>query len=112
MKFYICAPFRSDTIHGVRENVSRADRLAKWVASQGYDVICTHVEGLETVDNDGVETDRELALKKCEALVRTVDVVYVVSDVITEGMDRELKAAEGILKIFMPWPEWLWFLEK
>ena len=71
---YIVGPYRSPKgIHGIVENIRRAEKVALKYWNKGYCVICPHKN---TALMDGVDTD-EMFLEGGEELVRRADVIVV-----------------------------------
>lgn len=69
---YIAGPYRSETLHGVVENIRRAEAVAIKYWKQGYAVICPH---LNTALIDGVIPDKDILkgdlviLSRCDIVV-------------------------------------------
>lgn len=75
MRVYICAPFASDSLAGIRANVARAVILADFARRFGYDPVVPHVAGLAEVGaSGGVETPevRAAAMERCLREVQEV----------------------------------------
>ena len=69
---YIAGPYRSDTVHGIVENIRKAEKVAIKYWRKGYAVICPHkntalFDGLMP-DDTWLKGDLEI-LKRCDAIV-------------------------------------------
>lgn len=69
---YIAGPYRSNTVHGIVENIRKAEAVAIKYWQLGYAVICPHkntalFDGLAS-DHVWLEGDIEI-LKRCDAIV-------------------------------------------
>lgn len=69
---FISAQYRSDTIHGIVENIRKAEEVAKIFWKKGYAVICPHknsslLDGI-VADTAFLEADLEI-LGRCDACV-------------------------------------------
>ena len=71
---YIVGPYRSKTVHGIVENIRRAEAIAIKYWQFGYAVICPHkntalFDGLAP-DHVWLDGDIEI-LKRCDVIVMT-----------------------------------------
>jgi len=70
---YVCSPYRSETIHGVVENIRKAEKVALKYWKLGYAVICPHKN---TALLDGAMPDDRFLAGGLE-LLRRSDVVII-----------------------------------
>lgn len=82
---YICAPYSGD----VNLNTARAITLARKAYEEGYTVITPHVMFPFCDDS----TDRAEVLEMCKHLVRRSSEIWVLGDIITDGMAEEIITA-------------------
>ena len=64
---YIAGPYRANTIHGIVENIRKAERVSKLFWKKGYAVICPH---LNSSLLDGVVDDMAFLAAGLEILSR------------------------------------------
>lgn len=69
---FISGSYRSDTVHGIVENIRKAEKIAIKYWRKGYAVICPHkntalFDGLMP-DDTWLKGDLEI-LKRCDAIV-------------------------------------------
>lgn len=83
---YICAPYTGD----VEKNTKVAIDFGKMAQEKGFLPIIPHL--LFPYLDD--EKDREEAMSMCLEVVERCDVLFVLSDVITSGMKREIDLAK------------------
>ena len=71
---YIVGPYRSDTIHGIVQNIRRAEKYAAKYWQLGYAVICPHKNTalFDGIAPDSVWLDGDIEiLKRCDTIVVT-----------------------------------------
>lgn len=105
-RVYICAPFASGTLDGIRGNVARAEVLADYALWRGYAPTVPHVAGLAEVEAaGGVETPevRAAAMMRCLADLTAVavegGVLWVLrreNGTLSDGCLREWARAESL----------------
>ena len=90
---YICCRYRGD----VEANTEAARRYSRFAAEHGRAPIAVTLMLPQFIDE---ATEREMALRIGEAVLRRCDEVWVCGDSISEGMRSEIGLAERIgLKI-------------
>lgn len=83
---YICAPYTGDA----EKNTKVAIDFGKMAHEKGFLPIIPHL--LFPYLDD--ETDRDEAMSMCLEVVERCDTLFVLSDVITSGMKREIDLAK------------------
>jgi len=90
---YIAGAFRNETYWGMYQNVRRAEQKALELWSQGYAVICPH---LNTANFQGALPDR-VWLEGCLEIVKRCDTIYMMRGYkLSEGSVKELKLAHDL----------------
>ena len=91
-RVYVCHPFASDP----EGNIAKVRVLSQGLIAEGVLPIAPHLYLPQLIDE---ATGREHALSLCLELLATCDEVRVFGDIVTEGMERELREAKrlGIL---------------
>ena len=84
---YVAAPYRSNTIDGIWENVITARQYAKRVWEAGYTALSPHCNSFLM---DGLCPD-EAFLEGCIELLKRCDYMIVPSDTISTGMRLEME---------------------
>lgn len=89
---YICHPFADDPAG----NTAKVLRIARGITANGYLAIAPHLYLPQLLDE---ATDRERALRLCQRLVESCDIVHVYGTERTPGMELEIAhaRARGIL---------------
>ncbi len=88
-RVYVCHPFASDPAG----NIERVRAISQFLIDDGVLPIAPHLYLPQLVDET---TDREQALALCLELLATCDEVRVFGDVVTDGMERELREAKRL----------------
>ena len=88
-KVYICSPFRGDT----EKNTANILRYCRFAVEQGYFPIAPHAYLPRFMDDDN-PSERELALSFGIRLLGGCKELWIFGGEITEGMKREIIAAE------------------
>lgn len=87
---YIAGPYRSATVHGIVENIRRAEKYALEYWLKGYAVICPHKN---TALMDGAAPDSVWLEGDLELLKRSDVVVMIPGWVNSRGATAELAEA-------------------
>jgi hypothetical protein len=87
MKIYVAHPYSQD----VTANVARVRAICRSVLGEGHVPIAPQLYLPAFVDED---TERELALRLCVALVGCCDALWFYGPRITPGMEREISEAQ------------------
>jgi hypothetical protein len=93
---YISAPYRSNSINGIHENIEIARRVALRYWRKGFAVICPH---LNTAYFDGAISDEEILAGDIEILKRCDGIVMCGNWKDSEGARNELVIAQAQKKI-------------
>jgi hypothetical protein len=88
-RVYVCHPFANDPAG----NIERVRAISLALIAEGVLPIAPHLYLPQLVDE---ATDREHALVLCLELLATCDEVRVFGNVVTEGMERELREAKRL----------------
>ena len=95
---FICGPYRSDTVHGIVENIRFAESYAKKFWKLGYVVICPHKN---TSLFDGVCSD-DIWLEGSKELLRRSDIVVCIPGWReSSGSVEEFKLAQRLGKVII-----------
>lgn len=86
---YICSPYAGE----VEYNISRARGYCRLAVSKGYIPLAPHLHYPQFMDEDDRE-QRQLGLFFALVLLGKCDEMWVFGSRISEGMERELEAAE------------------
>ena len=92
---YIAGPYRNKTIHGIVENIRRAEKYAIKYWKLGYAVICPHKN---TALFDGLLPDNTWIDGDCELLRRSDVIVFTGNWWESEGCLREYNLARNLDK--------------
>jgi hypothetical protein len=87
-RVYVCHPFANDPAG----NIERVRAISQFLIDDGALPIAPHLYLPQLVDE---ASGREQALALCLELLGTCDEVRVFGDLVTEGMERELRVREG-----------------
>lgn len=85
---YICSPYRGN----VAENVELAKRVCRKAVMDGHSIICPHLLYPQFLSDDD-ETEREMGIAAALSALETADELWVVGNVISSGMAREIARA-------------------
>ncbi|MBC7174050.1 MAG: hypothetical protein H5U40_16530, partial [Polyangiaceae bacterium] len=88
-RVYVCHPFAADPAG----NIERVRGISQFLIDDGALPIAPHLYVPQLVDE---VTDREQVLALCLELLATCDEVRVFGDLVTEGMERELREAKRL----------------
>ena len=88
-RVYVCHPFASDPAG----NIERVRGISQFLIDDGVLPIAPHLYLPQLIDE---ATGREQALSLCLELLATCDEVRVFGDIVTEGMERELREAKRL----------------
>ncbi|MBI3184694.1 MAG: hypothetical protein HYZ28_21365 [Myxococcales bacterium] len=88
-RVYVAHPFSGDTAR----NVESVRGICRRLAREGIAPVAPHLYLPAFVDE---ASERDLALRICEALVAACDEVRVYGEQVTPGMDRELRLARAL----------------
>ncbi|MFP2958470.1 exonuclease domain-containing protein [Myxococcus sp. 1LA] len=88
-RVYVCHPFASDPAG----NIERVRAISQFLLDDGVLPIAPHLYLPQLVDE---ATGREQALALCLELLATCDEVRVFGELVTEGMERELREAKRL----------------
>lgn len=88
-RVYVAHPFSGDTAR----NVERVRGICRRLAVEGHAPVAPHLYLPAFVDE---RSERDLALRICEALVAACDELRVYGDEVTPGMDREIMLARAL----------------
>ena len=86
---YICSPYRGD----IYENTLRAQWYARFAVEKGYLPIAPHIYFTQFMDDDKPR-EREIAIFMNKVLLGKCKELWVFGDVISEGMQGEIRCAE------------------
>jgi len=95
---YIAGPYRSKTVHGVVENIRRAEAVALKYWRIGYAVVCPHKN---TALFDGTCPDETWLEGDLEILARCDTVVMMKGWEKSQGAAEELQHAQSLAKIII-----------
>ena len=84
-KVFICSPLRGD----IKNNIKKAKEYSRMAVKKGYLPITPHIYFTQFLD-DGIEAEREVALKMNIELLDLCDELWIFGNKITEGMQREI----------------------
>lgn len=90
IKVFICAPLGGDVLL----NIEKAKRYAHYAFRSGAAPVVPHFYA-EILD-DSKPNERELGRMAALSLLWSCDEVWVFSDTITEGMEKEIRTANAI----------------
>lgn len=93
MRIFVCSPYRGN----VRENVTTAQAIARYLVSKGDLPIVPHLYFPQFLD-DSIPEQREMGIQFGLELMKDCDAVYVFGSNITEGMRKEIIHATSIGK--------------
>ena len=85
---YVCSPFSGD----VSGNIANARRYSRFAVEQGYIPIAPHLLFPQFLDDTNI-TERELGLHFGNVLMSLCREVWVFGDVVSAGMETEIKRA-------------------
>ena len=88
-RIYVCHPFANDPAG----NIERVRAISQFLIDDGALPIAPHLYLPQLVDE---ASGREQALALCLELLGTCDEVRVFGDLVTEGMERELREAKRL----------------
>ena len=88
-RVYVCHPFANDPAG----NIERVRAISQFLIDDGALPIAPHLYLPQLVDET---TGREQALALCLELLATCDEVRVFGEIVTEGMERELREAKRL----------------
>ena len=88
-RVYVCHPFANDPAG----NIERVRAISKFLIDDGALPIAPHLYLPQLIDET---TGREQALALCLELLATCDEVRVFGEIVTEGMERELREAKRL----------------
>ena len=88
-RVYVCHPFANDPAG----NIERVRAISQFLIDDGALPIAPHLYLPQLIDET---TGREQALALCLELLATCDEVRVFGDLVTEGMERELREAKRL----------------
>ena len=88
-RVYVCHPFANDP----EGNTDKVRILARTLIDAGVLPIAPHLYLPQLIDE---ATDRETAISLCLDLLATCDEICVFGNLVTEGMDRELREARRL----------------
>jgi DNA polymerase-3 subunit epsilon len=88
-RVYVCHPFAGDPLR----NIERVRAISQLLIEEGVLPIASHLYLPQLIEET---TRREQALSLCLELLSTCDEVRVFGDLVTEGMDRELREAKRL----------------
>jgi len=86
---YVCSPFSGDAA----ENIANARKYSRFAVEQGYIPIAPHLLFTQFL-NDNDITERELGLHFGNVLMRHCSEVWVFGEIISAGMDAEIRRAK------------------
>jgi hypothetical protein len=86
---YVCSPFSGD----VSGNITNARRYSRFAVEQGYIPIAPHLLFPQFLDDTNI-TERELGLHFGDVLMSHCSEVWVFGDIISAGMDAEIRRAK------------------
>ena len=86
---YVCSPFSGD----VSGNITNARRYSRFAVEQGYIPIAPHLLFPQFLDDTNI-TERELGLHFGNVLMSHCSEVWVFGDIISAGMDAEIRRAK------------------
>lgn len=88
---YVCSPYRGDTEH----NISKAQRHCRFIYTQGGVPIAVHLHNTQFLDDD-IPEERQAGLLLGLHMLKRCDELWAFGDVVSEGMEAEIKAATQI----------------
>jgi hypothetical protein len=92
---YVCSPWRSNDDATRRANRDRAERACREIAMTGGVPVASHLLYPQFLD-DADSIERGVGLRCALALLARCDEICVIGDAVSEGMAREIAAAEQI----------------
>jgi hypothetical protein len=90
---YLSGPYRSNTVHGIVENIRKAEKYAIQLWDEGYAVICPHKNSALL---DGIVPD-DCFLEGDKEILRRCDIIYMMPGwEYSEGAKAEHQLAKDL----------------